>query len=704
MAESRIRDLLLEVGTEEIPARLLDELLEQLAAQAAVHLAAARLDHGSLRVMGTPRRLVLLVEGLAARQRDAVTEVKGPPVGVAFDRDGNPTAAARGFARNQGVRIDELEVRAGYLYVVRREPGRPAVQVLTEVLPATVTALEFARPMRWGVGETRFIRPIRWVLALLDDELVRFELVGVWSDRYTRGHRFLAPGPHEVESAQQYPAVMRRACVIVDPAERRRMVRRRVEAAARREQGRVVWVPGLLDEVNNLVEHPTAVVGGYDPDYLDLPREVLVTVMRHHQRCFPVEDAAGKLLPRFVAVRCGGRRGLDTVARGNAWVLRARLADARFFYQEDCREPLDALLERLQSMSFGEGLGTVRDRVHRIVALTAHLARELGMDERERKVALRAAELCKADLATRMVYEYPELAGVMGCEYARRSGEDPAVARAIYEHCLPRTAEDDPPASRPGAAVGLADRVDALVAFFRAGLEASGSQDPFGQRRLAHGVVRLLAGPLGGIRLDGLLSRAIELHAEATDRQVADRLTDFLLVRFRSLLADEGLRPDVVEAVLAAGHDPLSRALARARALERFRSTPAFADLLATNIRVVGLAGRARPDRSPDPGSLSEPAELDLYRAFTALRDRARSLLADGRYEECWSVLAGLRPAVDAFFDGVLVMAPDPTVRDNRLALLAEIAALINAAADLGRLSGEGQPGKEPPSVQRNRR
>ncbi|MDQ7794097.1 MAG: glycine--tRNA ligase subunit beta [bacterium] len=684
-----VEDLVFEIGTEEIPSRLLGEALVQLAEVAARRLAEARLGHGALRAVGTPRRLALLVDGVAPAQEDLLTEVKGPPVRAAFDGEGKPTPAAEGFARGQGLAVSELVARDNYVYAVRREPGRPAREVLARLLPDIVTGLEFARPMRWGTGETKFVRPIRWLLTLLGDQVVEFEFAGLASSRWTGGHRFLGPGPHEVDSARDYLAVMRRARVIVDPEARRDQVREQVEKAGREANGVVFWVPGLLDEVAGLVEYPTALTGRFDAGYLELPRELLVTVMRHHQRCFPVEDRAGRLLPAFVAVRCGDGRGRERVVRGNEGVLRARLADARFFFREDLQTPLESLLPRLDEMVFAEGLGTMGDRVARIVALTGYLAHELELGERETAVAVRAAQLAKADLATRMVYEYPELEGVMGGEYALRSGEDAEVAQAIREHYLPRTATGDLPASVPGAVVGLADRLDALVAFFGSGVEATGSQDPLGQRRLGAGAIRLLTASLPGLPLRRAIARAGEAQRLPAGEHEA-RLLDFLLVRFKSLLAEEGFRPDVVEAVLAAGVDPLDQALARIRALTRFQSSPLSVDLTAAHTRVSGLARRAPAGREVNPATFTERVERDLHRAFVNARQGALPLLERGAYEDFWSCLARLRGPVDAFFDGVMVMVDDAGLRDNRLALLRDIAGLMTTAADLGRLAGDG--------------
>ncbi len=680
------RDLVLEVGTEEIPARLLEDLLGQLGEQARRQFEEARLAHGALRTLGTPRRLVLLVKAVASHQADQVTEVKGPPAAIAFDAGGQPTRAAEGFARTRGAGMSDLTVREGYVYAVQRLAGEPASIVLAHVLPRILSRLEVERPMRWGAGEFRFIRPVRWILALLDDEVISFEFAGVRAGRVSRGHRFLAPGDHPVSCADDYPSIVDRAGVVLDPVQRRELVWRDVQEAARAAGGRPRSVPGLLEEVADLVEHPAAFTGGFDPEYLLLPDPLLTTVMRQHQRCFPVEDMDGALQPRFIGVRCGDRRCLDQVIQGNEWVLRARLADARFFYEEDRRTPLGALLPRLDGMSFGEGLGTVGDRARRTAKVVRLLAGDAGLSEAETAVAVRAAELAKADLATRMVYEYPELAGIMGKEYAAGWGEQRAVAEAIHDHYLPRTADDDLPSSPSGALVGLADRLDALVAFHSAGIEATGSQDPLGQRRMAHAIVRLLASVLPGMALRRAIARVREVQALPPGAWEG-RLTDFLLARFRGLVAEQGLDGDVVQAVLAVGVDRLDVARARAQALARFRDTPAFVDLLAVQVRVSGLAGRVARGQTVRPEDFREPAERELHDALAAIRCQAMAQLQAGDYEAFWTGAAQLRQPVDAFFDAVLVMTGEEALRANRLALLRAILDLISLPADLGHLA-----------------
>ena len=684
------RDLLLEVGTEELPARFLDHVLPQLEETASAQLKELRLSASAVRVYGTPRRLALIVEGLPERQADLVREVKGPARKVAFDENGQPTKAAHGFARSQGVPVEELLVReteqGAYVFAVLREAGRPVADVLVEWLPRLITGLHFPKSMRWGQGDLRFARPIRWLVALLDGEVLPIELDGVRADRLTRGHRFLAPQPISLSGAAEYVQRLREAFVLVDPEERRQAVLEQVREAAAACGARAVEDPDLVAEVTNLVEYPAAVVGSFDPDYLQLPREVLVTPMREHQRYFPLVDEAGRLLPRFVAVSNGPRADMALVQRGNEKVLAARLADARFFYEEDKRQPLAAYVPRLKDVVFQEQLGTVYEKMERIRSLTGWLADALGAGEETRRVAMRAAELAKADLVTQMVYEFPELQGVMGREYALLSGEGEAVAQAIFEHYLPRHAGDALPESLAGSIVSVADKLDTIVGCFGVGLIPTGSQDPYGLRRQALGVARIAAGLPRGFDLAQALARAKEGYGARLEADTADlvaRIMEFFQQRLRGLLQEEGLRHDLVEAALGAGFADVARLFRRARALAQFSRSEGFDALITAYQRAANLAGKGDTDQV-DEALLAHPAEQALWAAIKEAAAQVEAALAEDRFDEALAALASLRPHVDRLFAEVLVMAPEPDVRRNRLALLRQMTALCHRVADLG--------------------
>ncbi|HLT57544.1 MAG TPA: glycine--tRNA ligase subunit beta [Limnochordales bacterium] len=684
------RDLLLEVGTEEIPARFLDLVLPQLEEAARAQLKELRISFAGVKVYGTPRRLALVVEGLPERQADLVREVKGPARAVAFDEHGQPTRAAQGFARSQGVAVEDLQVReteqGTYVFAVLREAGRPVADVLVEWLPRLVAGLHFPKSMRWGTGDLRFARPIRWLVALLGDEVLPVELEGLQAGRTTRGHRFLAPEPIPLASPAEYVDRLREAYVLVDPAERRQAVLEQVRQAAAQHGARAIEDPALVAEVTNLVEYPAAVVGAFDPAYLQLPREVLITPMREHQRYFPLVDDAGRLLPRFVAVSNGPRADMDLVRRGNEKVLAARLADARFFYEEDRRQPLAAYVERLREVVFQEQLGTVHEKMERIRDLTGWLADAVGADETTRRTAVRAAELAKADLVTQMVYEFPELQGVMGREYALLSGEGDGVAQAIYEHYLPRHAGDELPASLAGSLVSVADKLDTIVGCFGAGLIPTGSQDPYGLRRQALGVLRIAVGLPGGFDLATALAQAKEGYGARLETEtdaLVERIMEFFRQRLRGLMQEEGLRHDIVEAVLAVGFSDVAGAFQRARALAQFSQSDAFEALITAYQRAANLAQKGDTDQVEE-AALTHPAEQALYAALQEVGDQVEALVAAADYGGALGLLATLRPHVDRLFEEVLVMAPEPAVRRNRLALLRRLVALCHHVADLG--------------------
>jgi len=688
------RDFLLEIGTEEIPARFLTPALEQLRELAARGLEEKRLAYRELRTLGTPRRLVLYVGGLAEEQTPLRTRVKGPAKRVAFDEEGRPTAAAEGFARNQGVRVEDLVVetvgQVEYVFAVKEESGRPAAEVLAELAPELIAGLHFPKPMRWGDLDFSFIRPIRWLLALLGPDVVTFRAAGLTSGRITFGHRLLSKGPITVADPDDYFRQMRAAFVLVDPEERRRVIWEQVRAAAASVQGRVPEDEALLEEVTNLVEWPTAFVGSFAEEFLELPAEALMTPMKEQQRYFPVVDAAGKLLPRFIGVSNGNPRYLDTIRAGNESVLRARLADARFFWREDLQVPLADRVDQLRSIVFLEGLGTMRDKVQRLVGLTEYLVGMAGVDREAREHALRAALLSKADLVTNMVYEFPELQGVMGREYALRSGEGEAVARAVFEHYLPRFAGDRLPESTPGRLVALADKLDNLVGCFAAGIQPTGSQDPYALRRQATGLLAIILEAGWRLSLRDLIARAYELYGGAPGLRAdlpttTAEIMEFLRPRLKGLFEERGLSWDTVEAVLAAGYDDAYDAWRRGEALQSFRATEEFPRVYTVLERARNLARHATHSEVR-PAHFVDPAEEELYRKFRDVREEVHARLAAGDIVAALRATAALYDPLDRFFNAVLVMTDDVRQRENRLALLQNVAGVVARVADFARI------------------
>jgi glycyl-tRNA synthetase len=681
-----LQTLLLEVGTEELPAADVTLAIGQLRTRLPELLDQSRLEHGDVTVTATPRRLVVTVEGVAPRQPDRRRVVKGPRIDVAFDADGNPTRAAEGFARSNGLTVDQLarnsDARSTWLEAVVEEPGRPAADVLAELLPGAIGAISFGRTMRWSARPFAFSRPIRWIVALLGERVVPFTIAGVASGRVTSGLRESGQAPAELAAATDHPAVMERLGIVPDPAERAATIEREATRLAGEAGGRIpdAALARLLPEVTNLVERPAPLLGGFAPEYLDLPADVLTTVLGKHQRCFPVEGPDGGLLPYFVAT-ANGSIDADLVRAGNEAVVAARYADAAFFWKHDSERSLESFRPGLARLLFQERLGSMLDRSERIQRLAPVVGGWLGLVGAELEVLDRAAYLAKADLVTQMVIEFSNLAGIMGRRYAQLSGEPPEVAEAIYEHTLPRTAGDAVPASGPGTALSLADRLDALVGLMAVGVTARGSSDPYGLRRLAGGLVSVLIER--GIDLD--LRAAIDAAAAVQSVEVAPEtraaVLDFIQRRLEQTLA-ERYRRDHVAAVLAArGHSP-ALAAAVLPELELLSGTERFQRVSETYQRAARILAK-HDGRRPRPELFTEPAERALHEALVAT---SAKISPSSGIEELLTASEPLADAVTAFFDQILVMAEDPEVRGNRLALLAEVAALPSGVLDFSRL------------------
>lgn len=689
--ESAPSHFLFEIGTEELPAADLDSALAQLSERVPALLEELRLAYSEIQVFGTPRRLVVSVTGLAPRQPDRVSVVKGPPASRAFDAAGQPTKAAEGFARGRGLAVSDLQVREvdGGRYVVAEvhEQGRPALAVLAEALPGLVAGLKFDKTMRWNASGAAFSRPIRWLLALFGDQVVPFTYAGLSSGRQTRGLRFNDPETITIRHADEYRELLQQQGIILDPAARRNTIADQV-ARLQREVGAAVDVDsGLLDEVTHLVEAPTALRGSFDQDHLKLPPEVLISVMKKHQRYFPVHAADGRLMPYFIAVRNGSSQHLDVVTDGNEQVIRARFADAAFFINEDLQQKLEAYLPRLATLTFQVRLGSMLDKSQRIERLVDRLIPMFNLSVQEAHAARRAARLSKADLVTNMVIEMTSLQGIMGRYYALHSGESAEVAEAIYEHYLPRFTGDVLPETKAGLVVGLADRLDSLAGLFAAGLAPTGTRDPFAQRRAALGLVQILA--LKGLDFDlreGLRLAAEELPIETGPETQAVCL-DFIVGRLRSYLleSDEGFRYDVVDAVLAEQQTNPAGVLRGVRELSRWVSRPDWVTILPAYARCVRITRDQKERFDIHPEAFLDPAENDLYAAVVDAETAHRQ---PGSVDEFFAVFVPLIPLINRFFEAVLVMAEDNTVRANRLGLLQRIAALARGVADFSRLEG----------------
>jgi glycyl-tRNA synthetase beta chain len=695
-------DLLLEIGAEEIPASFVLPALEDLKRVITERAAEARLKHGEVRTYGTPRRLAVWVKDVAERGEDITREVLGPSAKAGFDKDGKPTKAAEKFAESQKLSVESLlrlqTPKGEYLGARVEEKGRPAAELLRDILQAAVHGINFRKTMRWGDVDQAFARPVQWLVAVLGQEVLPVVLGDVKSGRTTYGHRFLSPAAIEISRPADYEAALEKANVVPDFGKRRAAVLERVRAAAQQASGTLLEDESLVDQVTNLVELPNPVVGSFDERHLDLPAEVLVQEMKSHQRYFSIVDGQGKLLPRFIAVSNTPVRDVKLSLRGYERVLRARLADGRFFFDEDRKTPLEARTGKLARVVWQGQLGSYAEKVERFRALAVKLAGWTGREALTGTIE-RASTLAKADLVTGMVGEFPELQGVMGREYARAGGEPEAVALAIFEHYLPRTAEDSLPTQDAGALIGLADRLDTLSGIFAIGKGPSGAADPFALRRACLSTIRIVLDR--GYRFS--LSRAVDAALE----QLAPKLTqvkrkagepapreqvlDFFRGRLKALWTEQ-YRADVVEAVLSAGFDDLVSAHQRLRALASIVGQADFAPLAGAFKRVGNIVEKQGKDvgrGDVDPSRLTDDAERQLHAAFLQARTSVEERIRADDFPGALKAITGLKPTVDTFFDKVMVMAEDKALRENRIRLLTEIGTLFNQVADFSKIQSE---------------
>mgnify|MGYP005842313621 FL=1 len=682
-------DFLLEIGVEELPADDVAAAQEQLEDLALTLFDDLRLrPQEGIMVYSTPRRLVLAAWDIPTRQPDVEKIEKGPPAARAFDADGRPTKAAEGFARSRGVRLEDLKVETldggQYVTALVREAGRPAAVVLAEALPRLLASLKFAKAMRWNASGVAFSRPIRWLVALLGGQIIPFAYAGVASGATTRGLRPYGSPDIPVTGLQNYLDVLRDQGIILNGELRRAAIIEQINRLAAEAGGRVPDDPGLLDEVTNLIEAPTALRGAFDEKHLALPRDVLVTVMRKHQRYFPVEDAQGGLLPYFITVRNGDSQHLDIVRHGNEHVLRARFADAAYFYAEDTRKPLASYLERLATLTFQEKLGSMRDKNERVVRLVEPVAAALGLGSADRVIAQRAAQLLKADLATQMVVEMTSLQGIMGRDYARREGYPPEVADAIFEHWLPRSADDRLPASPAGTLLALADRLDSLVGLFAVGLAPRSTADPYGLRRAALGIIQILTAHKLDVDLTPLVEQAAGVQPVTVTPEAQRDALDFIAGRLRAWVEEQDWPRDVIAAVLAEQATNPQRALVGLAELTAWVRRPDWEPILDGFARCVRITRGATSRYPVDPAVFATPQEHALYEAYR----QAAQLDANGNVDAFLSAFVPMLPAVTAFFDHVMVNVDDPVLRHNRLGLLQAIAGLQKGRADLSYLSG----------------
>ncbi len=685
------QDFLLEIGTEEIPAGFLTKAYSDLAHAARKLLERLRLGHGPIRVFGTPRRLALLVEKLAPGQEERVIENIGPAKRIAFDADGKPTKAGIGFARGQGISPEELETvtteKGEYVCVRKRESGEESVSLMARELPGFIASIPFRKTMRWHNLEPRFVRPIHWIVALYGNRIIPFAGFGVESGGRSRGHRFMAPEEFTIPQPAQYLELCRKARVIADPAERKAMIKQQLTELEQRLGGRVIPDPELLETVTNLVEMPQAIAGSFAKDFLELPEEVLITVMRHHQKYFCLRDGDGRLMAHFITVNNTLARDPEIVVHGNQRVLLARLNDARFFYREDLKIPLEEFVERLKSVVFQAKLGTSWEKVERFRALAEMLADRL-CPEKKAKIS-RTALLCKADLESNMVCEFSDLQGVMGREYARRAGEDEEVATGIYEHYLPTGSGSALPSCDCGAIVGLADKLDTIAGCFGVGLQPTGSADPYALRRQALGIISICLDRNYRFSLGELIDAALALLADKLEKPAAEvkhEILEFIKGRFFHAQTAAGIPAGIVEAVLTAEFDEIVTTAARVEALNSFRERDDFTDMITAFKRIMNITRKEAEEYRLVPEAFTETAEKELYQAWQTASNRLAEALAAEEFARALGTVAELKPAIDTFFDDIMVMVEEREVRENRLALLQKIAADFRKVANFSRL------------------
>jgi glycyl-tRNA synthetase beta chain len=692
--------LLLEIGAEEIPAGYIAPALQALQTLLTDKLAAARIDHGPMRAFGTPRRLAVEIDDVAPKQRSESTEILGPPVRVGFDADGQPTVAAEKFAEKAGVPVHRLKRKqtdkGDYLAARKTARGRVTRTVLKDVLPEVVLAVPFPKSMRWASLDITFARPIHTIVALLGDKTIPFTVGNVRSGRASAGHMFMAPGKIKLARAADYLDALRGVHVVADIDARRALVIDEVARAAKAAGGHVLEDDELVDIVTNLVENPVATTGRFETKFLEVPREVLITAMREHQKYFAVVDDKGELMPAFIAVNNTRTRDLDLVASGHERVLRARLSDAQFFYRADLQVPSEERFDKLSGVLFQAELGSMRAKSRRIAALGRYLAEQLNGDADLTPQVERAARLCKTDLVSQVVVEFPKLQGVMGRVYATVAGEPGDVPAAVEEHYRPTRSGGELPATRTGAIVSIADKMDSICGCFSVGLAPTGAADPYALRRQAIGVVQILRDMDLALSLEALIRFGLSQFGDKTANrmdELAGTIKVFFARRIEGILAEEGFAKDSIAAVTAVSVDGIPDVWQRVAALDRIRSDADFEPLAVAFKRVVNIlrktdlaVGRAALP-AVDQSLFEKPCENALLKAYRGVEEQVAAQVREGAYGDALRTIAALKGPVDDFFEGVLVMAEDPAVRRNRLALLERLAGLFTGIADFSKIT-----------------
>ncbi|GIM32556.1 glycine--tRNA ligase subunit beta [Paraclostridium bifermentans] len=681
--------LLFEIGVEELPARYVNSAMDQLKTNIVKSFNENRITFDEVNVYSTPRRLTFIVNNICEKQSDLEEEVKGPAKRIAVDAEGNYTKPLLGFMKSKGIKEEDLYFKQvgkeEYAFGKIKQDGQLTSEVLKSILPEAIKSMTFPKAMRWGGKNMRFIRPIRWMVCILNDSVLDIELEGIVSSNTTKGHRFLGESEFEVNTLNEYLTKLEENFVILNQDERKELIKKQCDDVAKSLGGEIEFDEELLEEVTHLVEYPTAFYGEFDEDYAKLPKEVVITPMKQHQRYFPVLKD-GKLLPNFIAVRNGDSHRIDNVKKGNEKVLEARLADALFFYKEDTKKSLESYIEKLKTVVFQAKLGTVYDKSLRIEKLANDILEKLNETD-IKEDTLRAAKLCKADLVTGMVFEFTELQGVMGREYAKVSGENENVAEAIFEHYLPRFAGDILPATKSGIVLSIADKLDSIAGFFAIGIQPTGSQDPYALRRQALGIINILMDNNLDISLRELVSLTLDNYSfiEFDKDEVLNQIMEFFKDRIKNLFRDLGIRYDVIDAILSSNIDDIADMYARAKALNSWIDKGELVEMLTAFNRVATLAEKAETNEV-NINLMREEAEFNLYQQFQEISSNVEHLLANKEYTKALDAFASLRPAIDNMFDSVMVMDKDEAIKNNRLAILKQIYDIMLNICDLSKI------------------
>lgn len=684
---------LLEIGVEELPARFVKDALEQLKNNAMAILKEERTKFEELSVYSTPRRLTLIIEGLDDVQEDIEESVKGPSKKISFDGEGNPTKALQGFMRGQGIDLDSITISdfngEEYVFGKVSKKGKSLDEIISLNMPSLIKSINFPKSMKWGGKNIRFARPIRWIVSLLDERIVPFNLEGIEAYNITKGHRFLGCSSIAIDHVDNYFDLLRKNFVIVDQNERKEIIKYGSEKLAREKGGNLHKDESLLDEVTNIVEYPTPIIGRIKDEYLGLPMDVVITPMKEHLRFFPVFDDKKRLLPYFITVRNGNDDYIETVVKGNEKVLGARLEDAKFFFMDDMKNPLESYVEKLKNITFQEKLGTLFDKTKRVQKLGVKIGNYLEVGEETEKNIDRAGYLSKADLVTKMVSEFTELQGKMGMEYARGSEENEIVSLAIFEQYLPRFSGDELPSTTAGAILSLSDKLDSISGLFAIGIQPTGSQDPFGLRRNALGIINIILDKKWNLSLDELIDFALYIYVEENGlafdyNKIKASIMDFFIGRVKNMFSDMGIRYDIIDAVIGTKTDDIYDMKIRANKLNEWLNKEGLNEILVLFNRVATLAEKATA--SEVMRDLLTEDEIGLYDSYNNIEEKVLSFINKKEYDKALDLLTTLKEPIDNFFEKVMVMVEDEKLKENRLGLLKKIYDTMLLVCDLSKV------------------